>query len=175
MKKTLSIEPVISTWIGRPWNGYVCGDGDFLFDEELPKGDIVITRIGCRLDGVEPKETYQMYYFLKAMKPGFKGDYQNGFTWDGFLSCTCGHGGCNGYHENVRIHRKKKTVRVRGQRRDGYRNGVLDTGDQVVYFDKAQFDSVREYYVNLFRKNPQGIFQDNDLFFTGEYGLKVWS
>lgn len=175
MKKTLSIEPVISTYIGCPerhGSNEVMDDGGWLELEEDSKH--LITRIGCRINKVEPKEVYCMYYFLHAMKPGWKGDYQDGWTWDSFFTCSCGHGGCAGYNENVRIHRKKATVRVMGKVSDGYKDGVVGTGQDVVYFDKKQWDGVREYYLDLFRKNPEGIFQDNEMFFTGRFGLATW-
>jgi|AGFT01.1.fsa_nt_gi hypothetical protein len=175
MKKTLRIEPVISTYRGCPERHgmpEVLDDGDWL---DLEEGkEVTITRVGCRINKVEPEETYCMYYFLHAMRPGWKGDYQDGWIWDSFFTCSCGHGGCAGYHENVRIHRKKNTVRVAGKRRDGYTDGVVGTGDQVVYFDKADWDAVRAYYVDLFRKNPDAIFKDNDIYFTGRYGLATW-
>lgn len=175
MKKTLSIEPVISTYIGRPSG---MGDNSVLNGEDwldLEDGkQYTITRLGCRINKVEPKEVYCLYYFLHAMKAGWKGEYQKGWTWDSFFTCSCGHGGCAGYHENVRIHRKKATVRVMGKVSDGYKDGVVGTGEQVVYFDKAEWDAVREYYLGLFRKNPEGIFQDNEMFFTGHHGLMTW-
>lgn len=175
MKKTLSIEPVISTYLGCPerhGEPEVQDLGGWLELEEGVKKEI--TRLGCRINGKEPDETYCMYYFLNAMKPGWKGDYQDGWTWNTFFTCSCGYGGCAGYHENVRIHRKKSTVRVMGKVADGYKDGVVGTGQDVVYFDKKQWDGVREYYLDLFRKNPEGIFQDNEMFFTGRFGLATW-
>lgn len=175
MKKTLSIEPLISTYLGCPdryGSSAVLDDGcEYEADQDVKHE---ITRLGCRINKVEPDEVYTMYYFLHAMKPGWKGDYQQGWTWDSFFTCSCGHGGCAGYHENVRIHRKKNTVRVMGKVSDGYKDGVVGTGQDVVYFDKGQWDAVRDFYLDLFRKNPGAIFQDNDMFFTGRYGLATW-
>lgn len=175
MKKTLSIEPAVSSYFGRP---YGMSEDSILDDEgwmDLEDGEkYTITRLGCRIDKVEPEETYCMYYFLHAMKPGWKGDFQSGWVWDSFFTCSCGHAGCAGYHENVRIHRKKATIRVMGKVSDGYKDGVVGTKQDVVYFDKKQWDAVREYYLDLFRKNPEGIFQDNEMFFTGRFGIKTF-
>lgn len=175
MKKILSITPVISTYQGYPerhGSPEVLDDGGWLDLEEDQK--VTITRVGCRIDKVEPQETYNMYYFFHAMKPGWYGDYQDGWTWDSFLTCSCGVMGCSGYWDGIRIHRKKDTVRVAGKKRMGYKKGVVGTGDQVVYFDKAEWDAVLAYYMDLFRKNPDAIFKDNDIYFTGRYGLATW-
>lgn len=175
MKKTLSISPLISSYLGCPDRDGYAEVRDLDGWLELKEDDKYnITRLGCLINKEEPTETYCMYYFLHAMKPGWKGDYQNGWTWNTFFTCPCGHGGCAGYHENIRIHRKKRTVRVMGKVSDGYKDGVVGTGQDVVYFDKKQWDAVREYYLDLFRKNPEGFFQDNEMFFTGRYGLSLW-
>ena len=58
MKKTLSIEPVISTYYGCPechGDPEVMDDGGWLELEEDSKHEI--TRLGCRINKVEPKET----------------------------------------------------------------------------------------------------------------------
>lgn len=171
MKKTLSIEPIVSTYISEvPGMGYV---HDIVGEEEYEDDEkVTIHRIGCRINKSEPTEVYAMYHLFHAMKPGWKGDYQDGFSWDYFLTCSCGHAGCNGYWDGIRIHRKKETVRVFGQKAMGYDDGVVGTGADVVYFDKSEWDGVLEYYLDLFRANPLGIFQDNDFIFTGRYGLK---
>lgn len=176
MKKTLSIEPVVSTYFGCPERHGMPEvqdlGGDWLRLKEDEK--VGITRLGCRIDKMEPQEVYSMYYFMKAMAPGWYGDYQSGFSWDSFFTCSCGIAGCAGYHENVFIHRKKKTVRVKGTKYWGYENGVVGTGEDVVYFDKVQWDAVREYYLDLFQENPMCVFQDNDFYFTGRRGLELF-
>lgn len=175
MKQPLRIFPKVSTWVGNPSNGYhshVCDDGDFL--EPDPDVKHTITKIGVRINAEEPKETYSIYALLLSMKPGWKGDYQSGYSWDEFLTCSCGNAGCAGYFDGIHIHRKKNTVRVFGSKKHGYSEGPFLTGDDVVFFDKEEYDSVREYFLTMFKNDPGGIFQDNDLFFTGRYGIKVF-
>lgn len=176
MKRLQIIEPNVVTCVGRPYGTiegeYQDTDGEFI---SVPKGQrLTITKIGCRINKVEPTDTYSMYCFLKAMKPGWKGDYQDGQSGIDFFTCTCGYAGCAGYNSDIRIHRKKDVVRVMGKIKDGYEKGVVGNGMDVVYFSKKQWDAILEYYLDLFRKNPEGIFQDNDGFFTGRRALEFW-
>lgn len=183
-KKIVTIEHAVSSSVGRlagsvatvasdPFADWFADGWGYLkidWDE-----DVEVTRLGCLINNVEPTETYHLSNFFDAMRPGFKPDHQEGWAWTSFFTCTCGHGGCSGYHDNVRINRKKKTVRVAGKRRHGYINGVVGTGDQVVYFDKGQWDGLLEEYLNLFCQNPHAIFRDNSFLFTGALGLELWS
>lgn len=170
--KITEIAPKIVTWEGRPYGYRPVADIDE--DFALPGGNHRITVLGCRINKVEPSLTYSIADFLHAGREGWKGRYQAGWSGNYFLTCTCGAPGCNGYWDGVRIHRKKDVVRVSGTVKNGYKKGVVGTGDQVVYFDKKEFDGLREYYLEQFRKYPNGIFQEGEFFFTGRYGLLLW-
>lgn len=176
MKKVLSIEPFSTTYyddLERHGDyGVQDVDGWKTFPDGT-KGNI--TKLGCKINGEEPKGVYTMFSFLEAMNPTYKGDRQFGFSFASFLTCSCGHGGCAGYHDNVVIRRKKNTVMVVGKKEDGYNEGVVLTGESVVYFDKEQWDGVLDHYLKLFKENPDGVFEDTGFMFTGRWGTKNFS
>lgn len=173
MKKITRIEPKITSWFTKDIDdlGRIT---DIAHDFEIVHDEVQINVIGCRIDKVEPRQDYTVWAFLKAGKPGWKGNYQDRWSPDYFLTCSCGAPGCAGYWDGIRIHRKKDTVRVSGSIQNGYKKGVVGTGDSVVYFDKTEFDELRKHYMDQFKANPLGIFQDGDFFFTGRWAMMTW-
>ncbi|QYC52610.1 hypothetical protein [Salmonella phage SSBI34] len=171
-KITHSFQSKFSSYVGEldSWV-HLCDVGE---DKEIPEGKVKITSLGCRFDKVEPKQVYSIWALLDSTIPGWKGDYQFEYSWDEFLTCSCGHGACAGYFNGIRIHKKKRTYRLAGKKKDGYSSGVVGTGHQVVYLSRKEVESVRDEFLEMFKKDLEGIFKINDMFFTGAYGLERW-
>lgn len=167
--KTISIASAISSRIDEL--SYM--DLGFDIDDDFIGKKVSITHLGIRLDKVEPSEVYSIWDLLDASLPGFKPKH-DGYSFYEFLTCSCGHAGCAGYYDGIYIHPKKKTIKITGHRRMGYKKGVFGTGPQVVYLDHQELTAIREEYLELFRKNPGNVFQINTYFFTGAYGLSRW-
>lgn len=145
MKSTKSLSAYVETVKEERYTHYPDGDTDTV--EE----DVVLLNV--KIDGELIPDTDIMAFLLPDA------DYQRGYSMDYFLSCSCGCAGCAGYWDGIRIHVKKNTVKWSGRKRAGYTGGVINTGEQVVWFDRKNYESVTNELLDLLKNNQDNLFR----------------
>ena len=79
--------------------------------------------------------------------------YNGILSYHYFDSCSCGHAGCAGIYNGIRIYKKKKYFKYVAKKSDGYDNGILETGKWNLTFTKDNILEIREYICEFFIKN----------------------
>lgn len=75
--------------------------------------------------------------------------YSGEKSWDYLDSCSCGHAGCAGIWNGVKIKRRKFTTEYRAKKEDGYENGIMGTGKLFLKFSNKSIDDIRKTLVKF--------------------------
>lgn len=75
--------------------------------------------------------------------------YSGEISWDYLDSCSCGHAGCAGIWNGVRIKRRKFTTEYRAKKEDGYVNGIMGTGKLFLEITNENLDEVRKTLIEF--------------------------
>lgn len=83
--------------------------------------------------------------------------------FDGILSnvyldtCSCGHAGCAGFWNGVRVYKKKKYFKYVAKKSDGYDKGILSSGKLNLTFSKENILNIRKYIVDFYISNASNL------------------
>ena len=97
--------------------------------------------------------------FNRASKK-YIGRYSNVY----FETCSCGDAGCMGIYNGVRVYKKKKYLKYVAKKKDGYPEGILNSGKWNLTFTKENIEEVRNSIVDFFIQNEEILkYYDNDI------------
>lgn len=105
-------------------------------------------------DKSEFQKKYEIVYNKEFIQ------YNRGIKkYDGVLSnvyfdtCSCGHAGCAGIWNGIRVYKKKKYFKYVAKKSDGYDKGILGTGKFNLTFSKENIFNIRKYIIDFYISN----------------------
>lgn len=142
-------------------------------DDYEPIGDAIpVWVFTARIDDKDIAETHDVLALFHECYPINVGWDENKAKGQYFLTCSCGHAGCAGYWEPIVIRVKKDTVQWSTRKEHGYRNGVIGTGENVVYLKRDDYEECRKFILDMFRSSPDHNFMIAGTHMTGREWLE---
>ena len=140
-------------------------DDDDYYDDE-PAKKIPVRVVTVRIDNKQIEMTHDALALFHEWHPVHIGWDENKAKGQYFLTCSCGVAGCAGYWEPVVIRVKKDTVQWSVRKEHGYGDGVVGTGENVIYLKRKDYEECRKAILHMLRSYP-----DDNFMFGGTRSL----
>lgn len=91
-----------------------------------------------------------------------RNSHQDGWSSVYLDSCSCGHAGCSGIWNGVKVYKKKNAYHYKAKKSQGYPNGILGSGKWSLWFTKDNILEVRKYLKDFVADNLEICQNAND-------------